>query len=613
MTLHANHSIIDQYLPTSFKNYIEQEYYQKVTLQSLLENLKGDEAFLESPIQHIGLYSDHGIPHVRDVAVQIIDVLDTINGVLIPKRDKNRLDFMKGYGVAIAYLHDIGMRNFSSFGRFMHPEFAAQTVFNHEMDAIVRNLWDDNAGNVAWRILQLSSKGILFHDPIIVFKEMLSLSVCHSKSKVPVALLNNPAQLVAHMQHIVSTPLQQLFCSQKVDRLNKKLTQTTDTDQAAELQAQIADYQQQLAAANQEVLTDATEQYPDFKRQAYECFLSTEEYVQDLVLDVIDTLRALRSADALRQRGTVYRTSAGYEVFVDQNTASAIYALRSHDNETLYMLRAKKPLNAGEANMASSEIDKDGNLRIAFHRGQFNRKSATKKAAFNAAVVIDDIQADVIQSFERAEEIGHALPQATKKAVGIQILIERAEDNTRFADMVCQELTNLQPDMAHRCRSVASLQQASLDEVKRYLAGDSLEVHFKGIDDVKAFLNKVAASGHRTEKIDVNRAFNEVRIVHVKAGETLITAGSPSGFVYIPFDAGLTVIPLGGYSPSEACPFVPLGNTGVIRGSERNAQIMAHKAINLMMIPKQVYLDFWYHPYSQSELVSLLRQKNRAE
>jgi hypothetical protein len=66
---------------------------------------------------------------VRDVAWQILQVLKAINGVLIPPRDQSRMEyFMVGYGVMVAYLHDIGMADLTEFGRAMHPEFAAQAV-----------------------------------------------------------------------------------------------------------------------------------------------------------------------------------------------------------------------------------------------------------------------------------------------------------------------------------------------------------------------------------------------------------------------------------------------------------------------------------------------------
>jgi len=46
--------------------------------------------------------------------------------------------------------------------------------------------------------------------------------------------------------------------------------------------------------------------------------------------------------------------------------------------------------------------------------------------------------------------------------------------------------------------------------------------------------------------------------------------------------AGLKVLPLGGYRDVEAKPWVPLGNTGVIRGSERNAQVVADSPLDVL-------------------------------
>ena len=84
-----------------------------------------------------------------------------------------------------------------------------------------------------------------------------------------------------------------------------------------------------------------------------------------------------------------------------QFTASSIYALRSADTSKLYMVEGDQPLNAGEANMVSSELTHEGDLRVAFHRGRFPDDKTIRRAANNAALVINDIQADVIGSFRR--------------------------------------------------------------------------------------------------------------------------------------------------------------------------------------------------------------------
>jgi hypothetical protein len=51
---------------------------------------------------------------------------------------------------------------------------------------------------------------------------------------------------------------------------------------------------------------------------------------------------------------------------------------------------------------------------------------------------------------------------------------------------------------------------------------------------------------------------------------------------------------------------MPLGTTGVIRGDIRNADIVAAQGVSLLIIPKEVYLRYWYVPYSPMELVSLI-------
>ena len=128
----------------------------------------------------------------RDIANQVLDVLATCHGVLIPRRDPQRFALMQGYGVLLAYFHDIGMVDFSVFGRSMHPEFAAQAVFDPLLDDLIDAIWRENSGGLAWHLLLLSDEGLLTQEPKMVLREMLSLSICHSKTKIPVAMLNDP-------------------------------------------------------------------------------------------------------------------------------------------------------------------------------------------------------------------------------------------------------------------------------------------------------------------------------------------------------------------------------------------------------------------------------------
>ena len=123
---------LNHYLSEKIRIAIEQRYYARVNEQARLEIVSLDPEFLHDPRKHTALFSDHGVVHVRDVASQMVQVLETVHGVLIPTRSNHRLAFMKGYGVIMAYLHDIGMVDFSKFGRTMHPEYASQHVFKLE-------------------------------------------------------------------------------------------------------------------------------------------------------------------------------------------------------------------------------------------------------------------------------------------------------------------------------------------------------------------------------------------------------------------------------------------------------------------------------------------------
>ncbi len=238
--------------------------------------------------------------------------------------------------------------------------------------------------------------------------------------------------------------------------------------------------------------------------------------------------------------GTMLKTSGNYEVFVDQRSSNAIYALRL-DDEHLYLLEIPDRISAGEANMASSELDKQGNLRISFHRGMFSDQDTVLNAAYSAALVVNDIQTDVIESLQRP---AGASQTELKQPADIQILIESVDDNAAFADLLCQQLRRLSPIAANHARIVASLQASSALERTRYLQSADLDWE---LTDRREMLQKIGLYGHKTERIDPIQGFKEVRKIELQAGETLIESGSPSGFVYIPLGEGLRILPLGGY------------------------------------------------------------------
>ena len=604
--------MVDNYLPDRFRFYIEQEFYGKVAEQARFELFTKDPEFQKDPMKHIALYTDHGIIHVRDVALQYVSVLNTVNGVLISKREKSDLEFLKAFGLQLVYLHDIGMADFSAYGRFMHPEVAAQFVFKAEFDEMLEYLWQANAGNIPWKIMRIFQSHCDTSQMKIIYREMLSLSVAHSKSKMPIQQLNDPQNLRKLMLDILSKPLPLTYCRQKKAKLEKQKLLKTEVQEIEKIEREIQDLQQQeTKLLEQKALKYAsfTERYTNFETEAFQWLERTEAIFRKLILDVQDVLRCVRAADALRQRGTVLRTSAGYEIFVDRKTANAIYALRNEKNDQLFLLEGKKSVNAGEANLASSELDAKGNLRVSFHTGAFSDKKIVKKAARNAANTIEDIQADVLQSFEQfslADEDIYLAPSVSHQEVKIQI--ESTDDNPEFADLVIHNLAEINPSIQHRIEKTVSLQGADLIEVKRYNEGKDLKEALESIDFKEYFLENLTKANYKFSAKKPIPGLKDIKLIRVSAGDELIRSGSPSGFVYIPLSKGLRVYPLGGYESKSASAWIPIGNTGVIRGSVRNARVIAEKALELICIPKSIYLNYWYQPFSPNQLIKRLKK-----
>ena len=70
---------LDRWVSPRIRQLIEDRFYAQVTRQASFELLSRDPEFLRRPGAHVGLFADHGIVHVRDVATRILSVLETIH------------------------------------------------------------------------------------------------------------------------------------------------------------------------------------------------------------------------------------------------------------------------------------------------------------------------------------------------------------------------------------------------------------------------------------------------------------------------------------------------------------------------------------------------------
>ncbi len=599
LSLGEAQQLLEPYLSTPIRSWIEQRYYAQIDAHARLDQLLDDPAFVAQPLGHSSLFSDHGVVHARDVARQILQVLEHANGVLIPWRDRDRIEFIKGYGVQLAFIHDLGLGDQSNFGRKMHAYTVAQTMLSPEFDEIFTAIWDENAGHLPAKLSSLPSMGL---DPKLVLREMLALAVCHSKTAIPVKLLCDPQQLRKAMLRCAVIDLRDLYgrmgefrSMYKTSAENEKIICPLEADG--------------LGAQNSPRRVEFLRHYyRDFASEGFRWLVDERPAVRQLVDDVIDTLRALRCADALRQRGTTLKTSGSYEIFVDRKTGNAIFALRQGDNK-LILVEIPDPVSAGEANLASCELTSEGDLRVSFHRGSFQDLAAVQNAASNAAMVLVDIHKDVIESFKRLPPAFGHQKEWRKDAGEMQILLENVGDNPEFASLVQGQLRQSNSAAHNPVRVVPSLKDVSEHERNLYLEAQELDWDE---NSKRRALDQIARSGHKIGPMDPVQAFQDVKLVKIIAGSTLLEAGAAAGFVYIPLSGRLRVIPLGDYPSFLLQPWMPLGITAVIRGAFRNATVLAEEDANLLIIPQEIYLKYWHQTYDLGEFIQWM-EKQRLE
>lgn len=593
MTLTEDQRSLDLHLPARIRELIEQNYYSRVNSSLTLEEVARDPSFLEDPLSHLALYTDHGVIHMRDVAHRIVDLIGNVSRLNISERTPVRLQFMKSYGCLIAYVHDIGMTDQNPFGRTVHAEFGAHEAYGAAFDEIVDLLWTDNVGNLAWRVLRLTSAGVFEGPPQRILRELVSLGYAHSKSAVPVAKLNDTKALREAMLYVLSHPLEALYHEK---HLKKSRTEGERTRLQALLQRSTSP-----TALEEHRTTLLSRHYTDFEGTAFAWLEANAPEGVEFVVDVVDTIRCLRCADALRQRGTDLKTSGSYQIFIDQKTANAVYALRDREGRT-FLLEGDNPLNAGEANLAHAEVTREGDLRFAFFRGSFGSTQAMRQAAHNASVVIDDIQADVVDSF-----VGVKRANESRRSC---VLLEHTEDNPDFAPLVADLVVARNPRLSDRVRCVPALLHAPEPERRRFLAADAIEWDR---ERRTSFLRKVATRGYKTDHIDPDLGFGEARLGYLSRGECLTEVGARASFVYIALTPGLRGRPSGGYDSFRIHPWEPLGITGVIRGDVRNATVVAESDVEVLIIPKDVYLRHWHRNYTPMEFCDLMRAMSLQE
>lgn len=574
----ASPALPDRHLAGEIRSMLEERLWRGAGAGLTVEALRSDDTLAISPGSHPALFSDHGIVHVWDVAAGVIELAATTNGVLLPLRPAERQEFVVGLGVLLAYVHDAGMHDSTPEGRRIHALYAAHVPFSGAIDDVLDRLVHGD-GPAARRITAVNDIAPFAVPPDVVLRELISLAATHSRKAVPSTLLGDPGALRRLMQIIVLSDLE-------VHRSRTALP-------AAE-------------GLLPEDLCARSRWYSDARREAFAWLDSPEPAHRAFAEDAIDAARLVRAADALRQRGTTLRTTAGYEIFIDGDTGTAVFALRTTDGDRLLFLRVESPISAGEANLRGAWVTESGSLRIALHRGRFNSPSAGAAACDATARVVADVADDVLGAFTMRVRASD-LPEPRQGPAAMRVELERPRDDPSFADAVAVKLVRLDPSIGARMTVVDEPEgrlpeRSSSTERARFEAGVPLG---GGDSEATLILSALGARGLRVESIDPLRAFEGARLVRLDAGDVLVEAGSAPTFIYVALGAGLVVKPLGGYDEAAVPAWIPIGVTGVVRGAERNSTVVAAAPLDLLALRGELFLAEWFHPYEITELADM--------
>jgi hypothetical protein len=566
---------IDRYIPEDVRAILEERFWHAVEERSTLEAVAGDGLLASAPERHPALFADHGVVHARDVAAGVLELAGIADGVLLPARPTDRREFVAGLATLLAYIHDVGMNDPTSEGRRIHALQAAQIPFSGAMDDVLARLWE-SGGPVVSRIRSVSAVAPFQVPDDVVLRELASLAVGHSKSTVPAALHADFPGLRKLLQRAI---LVELESHRRAPNLN------TNGNLPPRL------------GANERWYADPT-------RDALAWLDSPQSAHRTLADDAVDAVRLVRAADALRQRGTTLRTTAGYEIFIDVETGQAVFSLRTSVGDRLFLLRVDSPFSAGEANVRKAVVTPNGDLRISFHRGRFSTPTAAAAACDATARVVADIGTDVLGAFE-IRRPSPDLPQSRRDPRSMRVELERPADDPAFAERVGEAAARNDPLLLERVFVVADLENASSAERARYLEGLAIAAES---DEAGEILDALEAHGMRVAAIDRRKAFEDVRRVRVGRGEVLVEAGSPPAFVYIAFECALRIEQLGGHRDIDVPPWIPIGVTGVVRRAERNSRVVAAEPGEMLMIPGELFAREWFRPYEKTEIADVIAE-----
>lgn len=556
-------------LPASFRTSIE-GYYRNTMIQASPRALaKAKATSGADPFW----WFDHGPNHGRNVVENASALIKTAQerGIIEP-RSGARAGTMDLMTRVNAGMHDIWMQDLTQTGRPLHPARAAREAFSHALETPANDILAMKVdGNRTLADALVQEYGIAPADVPRVMREMMSMSYGHSKSAVPLEVLDSPSRMRQAMKDVV-----------------------------------------RAQEAGMETPYESHYEKGAYDRVAYD-WLETNP---KLSADMIDAVRILRPADAMRWRGpNDSRSSNGSGIGVAVIDGKVTTFMRMADDATgkTYMVRFQSPISMGEANTRYTAVNERGELTLGLDKGDFGSPANNRVMAEGSAHVILDVAQDWVGSFrgvqgkpivvelpvERSPEFKKMVQDGLHEALAE---LKKKGKDTRLAEMVVHDVVFVEPVPG---MTKAAAPRAPPAELARYENGQSFDPVGRGGPD---FLRQINENGVNVGHLDPARAFEGARVVTLAPGEQLIAKGSGGEFVYVLMDGGLKAVLGQGYAGHPLPAGVPVGEMAVISGNARSADVVATQASRVMAIPKATYMAEWTKAfYSHDTILGRLK------
>ena len=205
----------------------------------------------------------------------------------------------------------------------------------------------------------------------------------------------------------------------------------------------------------------------------------------ELADDVMDAMRALRAADVLRQRGTVLRTSGGFELCMDAETARAVCTLRSAAGDAAYVITYDDERGAGEANIRVAFVTPRGAPahRVPPRRASAARRPRVARPRVSPASSWTSWRTSSRPSAARPSGAGWRHP--SRSIDDMQIQLERPGRPARDSPTTSPTcVAERDPSLARRLVAVANVEGAAPDERRRFYAAEPMDAFGPEADEV---------------------------------------------------------------------------------------------------------------------------------